>query len=144
MIPPRHAMSLPRTALPARRPVRLGLLAALLALGACANGGGGLGFGSRSAAPAATSTAAPAAITDPVAAFAAQSRPGAQGTVTLAGGQSASVRLVRAYQAASGRECREVLVGSGMAERAQLVCATEGGGWAPSRPLLRGGAAGQP
>jgi hypothetical protein len=46
--------------------------------------------------------------------------------------------MVRSYAAASGRECREVLVGSGMAQREQLVCRTEAGSWESSRPLLRG------
>ena len=41
--------------------------------------------------------------------------------------------------AASGRECREVLIGTGLAERARLVCRGEGG-WVPARPLLSGGA----
>lgn len=58
----------------------------------------------------------------------------------LANGQSARVRLVRAYNAASGRECREVLVGAGVAERSRLVCAADAGVWAEARPLLGGGA----
>ena len=121
-------------------------LAVVLLLGGCGGRlggaeGGFLGFG-RSSGPAAQAAAAvPPA--DPVAAFAAQSRPGVTGRVTLPDGQPASVRLVRAYISAGGRECREVAVGSGMTERSQLVCMTETG-WAPARPLLRGGGVGRP
>lgn len=118
------------------------LLAAIL-LSGCA---GGLGLGSLGASggSAAQAAAAPPMPQDPVAAFAAQARPGAAGRITLADGQPADVRLVRSYAAASGRECREVLVGAGMAERSQLVCATEAGSWAPARPLLRGGGTARP
>lgn len=111
----------------ARPAVRLAALAGGLALlGACA------------ATPQAPSAAAPVPQ-DPLAAFAAQAAPGAQGRVTLADGQSANVRMVRSYHAASGRECREVLVGTGMSQRSQLVCQGEGGNRASTRPLLRGG-----
>ena len=107
-------------------------MAGLLLLGACAGGP----FG-QAGLPAAEPAPVPA---DPIADFAAQSAPGATGSVRLAGGQPASVRLVRSYYAASGRECREVAVGSGMAQRSQLVCKAEGESWVASRPLLRGGA----
>lgn len=109
------------------------LLGAGLMLSGCA---GGLSFnrGSPSAAPAA---AVPPS--DPLLAFVARSQPGAQDRIVLASGQPASVRLVRAYNAASGRECREVAVGTGMAERPRVICATPDGGWAETRTLLRGG-----
>jgi hypothetical protein len=42
------------------------------------------------------------------------------------------------YQAASGRECREVLLGSGRGERAQLVCIDPRDGSRLTPPLLRG------
>jgi hypothetical protein len=106
-------------------------MAWLLMLGACA----GNPFGR--AAPPAEAVAAPP---DPIVDFAAQAAPGATGSVRLAGGQPASVRLARSYYAASGRECREVLVGAGMSQRSQLVCKAEGDTWVASRPLLRGGA----
>ncbi|MCO6419276.1 hypothetical protein JYK14_24400 [Siccirubricoccus sp. KC 17139] len=81
---------------------------------------------------------------DPLAAFAATAAPGSQGSVALAGtGQVARVRLLRSYVAASGRECREVLVGSGYDERSRLICQGETG-WVEARPLLRGGAASRP
>jgi hypothetical protein len=54
------------------------------------------------------------------------------------------VRLLRSYHAASGRECREVLVGAGAAARTELVCQAEGGSWSAARPLLRGGGTGRP
>ena len=79
----------------------------------------------------------------PSAAFAAQARPGVGGRVVLADGRPAAVRVLRSYQAASGRECREVLVGTGTAQRTQLVCMGENGSWAVARPLLRGAATGR-
>ena len=77
---------------------------------------------------------------DPVVAFAASAFPSAEtvAVVPEAGG-SARMRLLRSYAAASGRECREVLIGTGLAERSRLVCRDESG-WTPARPLLRGGA----
>lgn len=111
----------------------LGLLA--LATSGCANPFGGLG----TAQPAPAAAAAPSA--DPVTAFAAAAAPGSETVAVLpeAGG-SARLRLLRSYSAASGRECREVLIGAGLAERTRLVCRHENGGWAAARPLLSGGA----
>jgi hypothetical protein len=121
-------------------------LLSLATLGGCARGGASMQgvwpFSRDGAAPAAA--AAAAAPADPLAAFAARARPGARESVTLADGQPATVSLARSYNAASGRECRELLVGSGLAERSRLFCATPGGGWAESRALLRGGGVGRP
>ncbi|HEV7265255.1 MAG TPA: DVU3141 family protein [Falsiroseomonas sp.] len=111
---------------------QLALLGVVLLAG-CAGGAGPFGSGQ----PAVQPTAAPA-VMDPLAAFAAEASPGAQARITLASGQPATVRLARSYAAASGRECREVLVGAGMAQRSQVVCRTEAGVWEPARPLLRG------
>ncbi len=72
--------------------------------------------------------------TDPLAAFAASATPGATGVVE---GQPA--RLVRVYHAASGRECREVLLGAGLSQRAAVACRQPDGSFASSRPLLQGG-----
>lgn len=116
----RHGSASPRMRLAA-------LLGGLALLGACA------------ATPQPPVASAPAVPQDPLAAFAAQATPGAQGRVTLPDGQPATVRLARSYHAASGRECREVLVGTGLGQRSQLVCQGEGGNWAATRPLLRGG-----
>lgn len=69
-----------------------------------------------------------AAAGDPVAVFAAGGSPGGGG-----------MRLGRTYYAASGRECREVLLGGGMAERAQVVCRQPDGTFSTTRPLLQGG-----
>ncbi len=80
---------------------------------------------------------------DPIAAFAAQAAPGTQSRILLADGQPANVRLLRSYHAASGRECREVLVGAGMSQRSQLVCLGDAG-WSSARPLLPGAVAGRP
>lgn len=116
----------------AARTIRLPILmTGLLLLGACA----GSPFGQ----PAQSAAQAVAAPPDPIADFAAQATPGASGSVRLAGGQPATVRMTRSYYAASGRECREVLVGAGIAQRSQVVCKAEGDGWVASRPLLRGG-----
>jgi 17 kDa common-antigen outer membrane protein len=83
--------------------------------------------------------AVPALPGDPIAAFAATATPGAERQVVLPGtGRSTRVRLLRAYNAASGRECREVLVGTGFEERSALVCRQEEG-WATARPLLQRG-----
>jgi hypothetical protein len=87
-------------------------------------------------------TAAPPPVpTDPVVAFASTATPGQQGSVTLADGRPAQVQLVRSYFAASGRECREVMVGAGISQRVQVACAGEDGAWSLARSLLPGGAA---
>jgi hypothetical protein len=89
-------------------------------------------------------TAAPPAPTDPVVTFAAQAQPGQESRILLAGGQSTTARLARSYSAASGRECREVMLGTGAGQHSRLVCQAENGGWVATRPLLRGGATGRP
>jgi hypothetical protein len=76
--------------------------------------------------------------TSALAAFAAVAVPGQEGVV-LEGGVTQRVRLGRVYQAASGRECREVLLGGGLAERARVACRQGDGSFAEARPLLRGG-----
>ena len=122
----------------ASRPAaRLPLVAVCVALLAgCANGGLGVPFG-RGAAPA------PVAVgpvsSDPVVTFVANARPGETGRVVLPDGRPAEVRLLRAYAAASGRECREAVVAQGQEETPRLICG-EGRSWAEARPLLRGGA----
>ncbi|MBX6376765.1 MAG: hypothetical protein IRZ13_21370 [Acetobacteraceae bacterium] len=137
-----HPAALPRAA-----PVAA-MLAVVLALGGCAELGGNL-FGN-GAADAASQQAA-AEPTDPLAAFAAQARPGAEATVAdPATGRAVRVRLVRAYAAASGRECREVaLLGTGVSVAGgggprRLICRGEGGVWTEARPLLRSGIAAAP
>lgn len=77
--------------------------------------------------------AAPAAPGDGLAAFAARATPGATGVVD---GQPA--RLARIYTSAGGRECREVVLGSGTAERARIACREADGSFASVRPLLGG------
>ena len=89
-------------------------------------------------APSAGAEAAVAPISDPVVAFAASAGPGAQETVTLPStGQTVQLRLVRAYAAASGRECREVQMGTGGGSSSRLLCSA-GTGWLEARPLIRG------
>lgn len=95
----------------------------------------------QAAAPAARPATVPA---DPLVAFAAAPPQSGSGVVTAPDtGRSTPVRLARAYIAASGRECREVLVGSGAEERSQLFCQADGG-WVAARPLLRGGGGPRP
>ncbi|HWT08281.1 MAG TPA: DVU3141 family protein [Roseomonas sp.] len=106
-----------------------GLLGAVLLLAGCAETG---------VAPAPGAEAAVAPISDPVVAFAASAGPGAQETVTLPStGQTVQLRLVRAYAAASGRECREVQMGTGGGSSSRLLCSA-GTGWREARPLIRG------
>jgi hypothetical protein len=87
-------------------------------------------------------SSAAVAVMDPVAAFAASAAPGSETVSVLPEtGGSARLRLLRSYNAASGRECREVLIGTGLAERSRLLCRHEGN-WAAARPLLSGGGGG--
>jgi len=123
-----------------RTPV-LPLLGAALLMSACSGGPGGMSLtwfgGSASAPPPVDQRVAPAAARadDALAAFAASARPGQSGMVD---GQPA--RLLRVYHAASGRECREILLGSGATERTAVACRTAEGDFVPARPLLRGSA----
>lgn len=119
-----------------KAPLIAATLLAVVVLGGCAGG--------RPGQQAAVPAAAPPPPTDPIMAFAAQAQPGAESRILLADGQSTTARLARSYSAASGRECREVLLGTGAGQHSRLVCQTENGGWVAARPLLRGGATGRP
>jgi len=77
---------------------------------------------------------------DPLSRFVASAAPGQEGVVTFADGRATRVQVLRAYAAASGRECREVQVGGG---RASLLCQAEGQ-WVQARPLLLGSGAARP
>jgi 17 kDa common-antigen outer membrane protein len=70
---------------------------------------------------------------DALADFVATAQPGSVGTVN---GERA--RLNRAYNAASGRECREVILGFGNSERSAVACRDASGNFVSSQPLLRG------
>lgn len=70
---------------------------------------------------------------DALADFAATAQPGMVGNVN---GERA--RLNRAYNAASGRECREVILGFGNSERSAVACRDASGSFVSSQPLLRG------
>ncbi len=142
-----HALSTARRAADrfrCDRPLRGGVaLLGLLSLAACSSVGmdsSFLSFGG----PAGGEAAAVAPSTDSLVMYAAQAQPGSSSRIVLADGTPASVRLVRAYNAASGRPCRELLVGIGSVERSRLVCDAGNGGWVEARPLLRGGGAGRP
>lgn len=79
------------------------------------------------------SAAQQAAMNDPIAIFAGSATPGTAGAVTLPEtGQAVQVRVVRAYAAASGRECREVAIGN---QGLRVYCRI-GNGWIAARPLL--------
>jgi len=112
------------------------LLAALL-LGGCAGGLGDGGLLSGLSAPqvpppAGGPPAMPRQPMDPLAAFAMANPPGHEGIVEI-NGVAERARVLRAYHAASGQECREMLLGSGGLERAQLACGDQ-----LAQPLLRG------
>lgn len=81
----------------------------------------------------------PPAPSDPLLVFVAAAGPGGSGVVN---GQT--VRVARSYTAASGRECREVLVGSGLGERSTIACLDPVAGWVLAKPLLRGSGVGRP
>lgn len=70
---------------------------------------------------------------DPLGDFAETGTPGGVGFVN---GERA--RLVRSYNAASGRECREIILGSGSGERVAVACRNRAGQFVSSTPLLRG------
>lgn len=96
------------------------------------------GDGASAAGPAAPQPVAvprPAAG-DALGGFLADAAPGASGVLPGLG----PVRVARAYVAASGRACRELLLGGGAEERSVVYCES-GGAWAPARPLIRGGTA---
>ncbi len=86
--------------------------------------------------PAGSPPAAPRLPMDPLAEFAMANPPGNEGTV-LVNGVPERARVLRAYNAASGLECREMILGSGGSERAQLACG-DAGGYQLAQPLLRG------
>jgi len=94
--------------------------------------------GPEAAAERPVAAAAPAPA-DPLLAFAASAGPGAESVVA-----GRRVRVARAYAAASGKECRELLIGSGIGERSAVVCNDPVAGWAHARPLLRGSGIGLP
>jgi hypothetical protein len=90
--------------------------------------------------PVASAPAAPPpAPSDLLMIFIAAAGPGSSGMVN---GQS--VRVARAYTAASGRDCREVLLGSGLGERSAVACLDPIAGWSLARPLLQGSGIGRP
>jgi hypothetical protein len=113
----------------------LALLGALLLLAGCG--------ADRQASTLAASPLVAAVQQDPLSAFMAGAAPGQAGTVVLADGRTTQARVVRAYAAASGRECREVILGAGYAGQASLLCQAEGQ-WVAARPLLLGSGAARP
>ena len=104
-------------------------LLVLVPLVGCSGTGGVGGQGDAAAAP-------PGRILDPIAAFAADPPPNGQGQVFLPErNEPVTLRFVRQYSAASGRECREVRVAERTGETARLFCRA-GAGWIEARPLL--------
>lgn len=75
-------------------------------------------------------------ILDPIAAFAADPPTQAQAQVFLADrNETVTLRMVRQYAAASGRECREVRVTQRGGDNLRLYCRA-GAGWIEARPLI--------
>jgi hypothetical protein len=80
--------------------------------------------------------ASPNRILDPIAAFAADPPSTGQGQVYLADrNETVTLRFVRQYSAASGRECREVRMTQRGGDSQRLYCRA-GGGWIEARPLI--------
>ncbi|WP_242662204.1 DVU3141 family protein [Teichococcus deserti] len=129
---------------PAMRAAALGL--AGLALAGCSSlSSMGLGGGSGSVPPARGVEMPPPRMADPLANFVATTLPGNGGLVAPAEGQApVRVQVVRGYNSAAGRECRELQVGQGVAPRAAIYCKEPSGAWAAVKPLLRGGAVARP
>ncbi|WP_158537283.1 hypothetical protein [Humitalea rosea] len=89
-------------------------------------------------APIETS-AIPARPMEPLALFASRAAPGQEDRVEpAAGSPPVPVRLIRAWNAGSGRECREVAIG-GTREATRQVFCQHGASWEAARPLLRSG-----
>ena len=132
------------------RPVPALLLALSgLALAGCSSLSGAMSSlsGPREIPPAQVE-APPPRQADPLSAFVATAQPGQQGVVSPEPGLApVPVRVVRAYNAGSGRECRELAIGSGSTAaggaRPALYCQGPAG-WEATRPLLRGGAVARP
>ncbi|WP_376099453.1 hypothetical protein ACE7GA_11385 [Roseomonas sp. CCTCC AB2023176] len=92
--------------------------------------------------PPATGVVLPVRAADPVAAFAGRAQIGQQESVPVPdSGRLVTARLARTYQAASGRECREVQFSAG---GGAIYCNDPSAGWVAARPLLRGGAVARP
>lgn len=128
----------PRSSAPGRRPpFRVGRPLLSLSLAVLLPGCESLGIPNPltvfdGSEPGTVVVAMPALPADPLAAFAFSASPGQEGVVPGVG----RVRLLRAYAAASGHDCREVSLGY---DRASLVCRDATGAVVPTRPLLRGG-----
>lgn len=147
--------SLARPAIPAGQAARLAPALLLLALAACSTNSteatwwnpAGMGPAPTSPPPA-TGVVLPVRPADPLAAFAARARPGqAENVVMSDGSRTVAARLVRTYNAASGRECREVQFGAASAPGGApgaTYCKDPSQGWVAARALLRGGAVYRP
>lgn len=76
---------------------------------------------------------------DVVANFVRQANTKDEAQVLLADGRTATLRMVRQYFAASGRDCREVLMRTGSAQNLRLACKADDGTWVSTPSLLGGG-----
>ena len=117
-----------RGAFPGSQLSRLVIMSlAVLPMAGC---GGGAGVGGDAA------MAPTRPILDPIAAFAADPPAQTQAQIFLAdSNETATLRLVRQYAAASGRECREVRVTQRSGDSLRLFCRA-GAGWIEARPLI--------
>jgi hypothetical protein len=102
---------------------------AMLLMAGCSGPGESIGGANNAMAP-------PNRILDPVAAFAAEPPGNGQAQVFLADrNETVTLRFVRQYAAASGRECREVRVTQRGGDNQRLYCRA-GAGWIEARPLI--------
>ena len=109
-------------------------LLALLLMAGCGSLGETSGAANSSPTP-------PNRILDPIAAFAADPPGNGQAQVFLADrNETVTLRFVRQYAAASGRECREVRVTQRGGDNQRLFCRA-GAGWIEARPLISASAA---
>ena len=123
-----HVTNRSSTPISFRAALRFTAAAAILLLAGCA--------GARDTSGVEAS-AVPGAPMDALAAFAARAVPGDQDRVDLPGGGTGMVRLARAWNAASGRQCREVQLSSGREVQSRIYC-QDGARWVQTRPLLMG------
>ena len=114
-------------------------LVAALSLSGCADYSGLVSGLSSPQVPPPVGSAPPPPVSslDPLSQVALANGAGAEGLIPVAGGASERARVLRAYTAASGRQCREILFGNGIGERSQLVCG-DAHGFQMAPALLRG------
>lgn len=113
----------------------------LLVLAGCGTESGG----SRSPVVSPAVPMPPPRQPDAVGQFIGSAAPGQQAVIApTPGAAPVQVRMVRAYFAGSGRNCREAAIGGGAYARSAIYCEDPRQGWTETRALLRGGAVSRP